>query len=211
MADTPAPSLPTKRIVLNKVMLLIGTPKRISDSENPAPGGDAESLSILWDIARRAAITLHPWNMALTRAKLTREDEPPSDTGPAYRYAVPVNWLRWLPWDRDSEFHFEAVEEGGYLLTNDAGPIVARGLVDVPETAKWPPLFVDVMAYTLAVEFCHGKTQLLGLRDRLIADRAEKLDEAYRVDGLATQNRQRPSYRQSRWAGARFQYLGHPR
>lgn len=211
MADTPAPSLPTKRTVLNKVMILIGSAKRVSDSANPQPGSDEESLASLWDIARRAAITLHPFNFALTREKLYREAGEPSDIGPAYRYKIPANWLCWFPWDRDSDFYFEAVDEGGYLLTDEPGPIVARGGVDVQEVARWSPLFVEVMAYTVAVEFCQGKTQLLGLRDRLANERQEKLDEAFRVDGRATQNRKRPSHRQSGWAGARFRHLGHPR
>ncbi|MCP3730437.1 hypothetical protein M9978_08345 [Sphingomonas sp. MG17] len=207
MADTPAPSLPGKRVVMNKTLLLLGSSKRVSNTDD-STDADTESLNILWGIARRAALALHPWNFALTRKKIDREDAAVSEVGPAYSYKLPLEWVCWFPWSRDSEYYFEAVEEGGFLLCDSAGPLVVRGALDVDVPAKWSPLFVDVMAYTLAVEFCHGKTQLVGLRDRLTHERAEKLDEAYRVDGRATPNRPRPSHHNSGWAGARYRSLG---
>lgn len=210
MTEPTAPTLPTRRVIYNKVMLLLASARRVSNPDNPEDT-DTESLNFLWDIARRAAIVLHPWNFAIGREKLYREAGAPSELGPAYSYTTPVHWLRWLPWDGGSEFHFDAVEEGDFLLSNHAGPIIARGLIDVPDVTKWPPLFVDAMAYTLAIEFCQAKTELMGLRDRLTSDRTEKLAEAFRVDGLSTPNRPRPSHHGSRWVGARYRHLGIPR
>lgn len=208
MADTPAPTLPTKRVIFNKALVLLGSSKRISNPDD-AMDADAANFSILWDIARRSAIALHPWNFALKREKLHRETGEPSELGPAYAFRLPPAWLAWKPWDRSSEFWFDAVEEGGFLLCDSDGPLIARGVIDVDDVTRWPPLFVDVMAYTLAIEHCVGKTQTLGLRDRLMNERAEKLDEGFRIDGLSSANRPRPAAPVSRWAGARYRWLGY--
>jgi len=207
MADEPVTSLPEQRSILNKAQLLLGATRRI-DSVNDRDDREAENLLILWDIARRAAIALHPWNFALKRERVMPESDV-EPIGYEFQYRLPTDCLRWLPWDRDSEHHFEGVEEGGFLLTNHAGSIVVRYVRDVIAVDRWSPLFVDIMAYTLAVEYCQGKTQLVGLRDRLSNERLDKLTEGYRVDGAASANRRRgPSVRNSGWAGARFNRNG---
>lgn len=196
--------LPDQRTIANKAMLLLGSGRRIATLDD-RDSDDAADLLALWDIARRSAITLHPWNFALKRIDVTRDPQV-SARRPIYRYAKPADCLRWLPWSRDHELYVDLIEEGDWLLADDEGPIVLRYLRDVPEVARWAPLFVDVMAYTLAAEYCQGKTQLLGLRDRLTNERAELLRDAKRVDGAQSGNQRRGALvaRTSRWAGARF-------
>lgn len=202
----PIAAPPNQIAILNKTLLLLGSAARISTAD-PDDSGDARDLLALWDIARRAALALHPWNFAISRVRIERDaDFLALGAGPAFRYRLPVGTcLRWLPWDRDNPDWFDAVEEGGFLLSDNEGPLIVRHITDVPDMSLWAPLFADVQAYTLALEFCQGKTQLSGLRDRLTRERSDRLDEAYRVDGAASPNRPAgPSTRQSRYAGARF-------
>jgi hypothetical protein len=201
---------PNQLKVLNKALILLGSGRRLATADE-TDSDDARDLIALWDIARRAALELHPWNFAITRVKIAREaDWEPVGNGPAYRFKLPVGTcLRWLPWDRDNADWFDAIEEGGYLLSDEAGPIICRHIFDQDDMSLWSPLFLDVMSYTLAIEYCQGKTQLSGVRDRLTRERLERLEEAYRTDGAKSPNRPAgPSVVQSRWAGARFRPNG---
>jgi hypothetical protein len=204
-----APVATDAKHIANKALILLGSGKRVETFDD-RDSTDTSDLIALWDIARRAAIVLHPFNFALARTAIDRDPGPPRTRGPLYSYTKPITCLRWLPWSREDDLFFDAVEEGGKLLCDEEGPIVMRFLRDVTETSAWSPMFVDVMAYTLAIEYCQAKTQLLGLRDRLTNERGEKLSEAKRIDGLASPNRRAsPSIVHSRWAGARFARNGY--
>lgn len=186
--------------IYNKAIVLLGSAESLRSHDEPLPS--AQSLSALWDISRRSALALHPWNFAVRRAKLQRDTEAP-EFGYAYQYELPEDCLRWLPWDTDSPYYFEGEEEGGLLLT-DEEEIFVRYIYDHTEIPAWSPLFVDVMAYTLAAEFCEGKTGIKGLRTSLIDQRDKMVMSARKADGLATGARhRRRSVVRSRWAGAR--------
>jgi hypothetical protein len=194
--------------IANKALILLGSARRIQTFDD-SDSADTADLIALWDIARRAAIVLHPFNFAITRTSLDRDPGEAAARGPAFTYTLPPDCLRWLPWSREQELWFDAVEEGGKLLADDDGPIILRYLRDEANSAAWPPLFVEMMAYTLAIEYCQAKTQLSTLRDRLSRERDDKLSEARRVDGLSSPNRvPSPSPRRSGWVGARWRGNG---
>lgn len=190
-----------KTAIFNKAIVLLGSRETLLSPDEAIPS--AQSLTALWDIARRSALALHPWNFAIIRAKLTRDTAAPA-FGYAYRYKRPADCLRWLPWDSDDPFHFEGEEEGKFFLT-DEEEIFIRYIGDHTETGDWSPLFVDVLAHTLAAEYCEAKTGLRGLRQSLLDAREEMLRAARKADGLATGRRnRRRRVGSSRWAGARY-------
>lgn len=190
-----------KAAIFNKVIVLLGSRETLLSPDDPVPS--AQSLTILWDIARRAALVLHPHNFAIRREKLLPATEAPK-FGYRYQFKLPNDCLRWLPWDTDNEFHFDGEEEGGFFLSDDPA-IFIRYIADVADTALWSPLFVDVMAYQLAAEYCEGKTGLSGLRQSMLDERDAIMRAARRADGLATGKRaRRRSASASRWAGARY-------
>lgn len=187
--------------IYSKAMVLLGSSEILLSHDEAIPS--AQSLTALWDIARRSALAMHPWNFAVTRAKLARDTVAPA-FGYDYRYAKPGDLIRWLPWDTDDPYYFDGEEEGAYFLS-DHDEIYIRYVAEHIDPSQWSALFVDVMAHTLAVEYCEGKTTLRGLRRDLQEDRANLLTLARKADGLATGKRRR--YRRvgsSRWAGARF-------
>lgn len=206
MAITPTPT--SDKMIANKALILLGSSRRIGTFED-SDSADTSDLLALWDIARRAAIVLHPFNFAITRTSIERDAGDAAARGPAYSYSLPSACLRWLPWSAEHELWFDAVEEGGKLLTDDEGPVIVRFLRDEPDSAKWPALFVDLMTFTLAIEYCQAKTQLATLRDRLSRERDDKLSEARRIDGLSSPNRPpSPNPRRSGWVGARWRGNG---
>lgn len=186
--------------IINKAVVLLGSSETLSNIDAGTPSSN--NLITLWKIARRSLLALHPWNHAIKRVKLTPETEVPA-FGYSKQFALPDDCLRWLPWPTGDQYWFEGEHEGMFILANDSA-IYIRYIVDVEEWAKWPALFVDLMSYQLAYEYCEGKTGLKGLRDRLMVDRDEALRLAKRADGLATGKRDRGTVQsRSRWAGAR--------
>lgn len=187
--------------IYNKAIVLLGSRETLLSPDEAIPS--AQSLSALWDIARRSALAMHPFNFAIVREKLLRDTQVPA-FGYQYRFAKPAEMLRWLPWDSDDCYHFDGEEEGEFFLT-DEPEIFIRYIGDHTDSSKWSPLFVDVMAYTLAMEYCEAKTGLTGLRNALADERENLLRAARRADGLATGKRKRNRrVGSSRWAGARF-------
>lgn len=194
-----------KTQIIQKASILLGSATEIGSIEDDTP--TTRSFKSLWDIARRTALALHPWNFAIRRAALTRSTEVPAFEYD-YQFEIPNDCLRWLPWSIDDPQFFDGVEEAGLILANETA-INIRYIYDHNLTGKWSPMFVDVMAHTLAMELCEGKTALKGLRDRLGGDREELISQAKRIDGLASGDRRRGrAVTQSRWASARHRPLG---
>lgn len=191
----------SKTAIFNKTIVLLGSREGLLSHSEAIPS--AQSLTALWDIARRSALALHPWNFAIVRDKLLPETTPPK-FGYKRQFKRPSDCLRWLPWDSDDPYYFEGEEEGNFFLADDP-EIYVRYVGDHDDTSQWSPLFVDVMAYTLAAEFCEAKTGLKGLRQSFIDEREGMLRAARKADGLATGKRnRRRRVGSSRWAGARY-------
>lgn len=187
--------------IYNKAIVLLGSRESLLSHDEAIPS--AQSLSALWDISRRSALALHPFNFAIVREKLHRDTKAPA-FGYAYQFKKPANLLRWLPWDSDDPYHFDGEEEGDFFLT-DEPEIFVRYIGDHDDPSRWSPLFIDVLAYTLAAEYCEAKTGLRGLRQSLLEEREMMLRAARKADGLATGNRnRRRRVNSSRWAGSRF-------
>lgn len=191
----------SRTAIFNKAIVLLGSRESLLSHDEPIPS--AQSLTALWDIARRSALALHPFNFAIARKKLLPDTVAP-EFGYDRRFKLPAECIRWLPWDSDDEFFFDGEEEGGYLLANDP-EIYIRFIADHDDPPAWSALFVDIMAYQLAAEYCEAKTGLKGLRQSFLDERDDKIAKARRADGLATGKRgRRRSPSSSRWAGARY-------
>jgi hypothetical protein len=54
-------------------------------------------------------------------------------------FEKPADCLRWLPWRPDHPDYFEGEEEGDYILSNAAAPIVVRYIARIDDIAKWSP------------------------------------------------------------------------
>lgn len=195
--------------IANRTLILLGTSTRIISVDDPAPL--AKQIKDLWHECRRNALSLHPWNCAVARWQLNADGVAPA-FGYARRFRLPPECLRWLPWPRDSEFFFEGVEEGGYILSDAAAPLPLRGIQDVEDVAAWSAAFSYFMAYELAMALAQSATQFAGKEQDMAQARELALDEARRLDGLASGERTTGNARWlSRWAGSRTQRFGNGR
>jgi hypothetical protein len=192
--------------IANRALILLGTSARVISVDDTAPL--ARQIRDLWHESRRNALMVHPWNCALQRWQLNADGAAPV-FGYTRRFRLPPECLRWLPWPRDSEFFFEGVEEGGYILSDAAAPLPLRGIQDVEDVAAWSAAFSYFMAYQLAMDLAQSATQFAGKEQDMAAARMEALEEAKKLDGLASGERTTGNARYlSRWAGARTRRFG---
>jgi len=175
--------------IANRAYVLLGQDSRISSIDDVSNA--AQRVKAVWDGARDTVLSLHPWNFATKRQMLERDTETVPAFGWSYRFRLPADCLRWLPPARDDRDYMFAVEEDGFLLCNDEGPIPARFIYRNEDVTRWSSSFITAMSYQLALEMCESATEQKGLRDRLLNDRDEAVREAKKLDGLASGDRER--------------------
>lgn len=168
-------------------MILMGSNEEITNIDDTS-SVNARTMKRLWPGARREALTLHPWNFALKIVKLLPESANPDERG-FLSYALPGDCLRWLPWGNDDCERFDGEQVGGDLLTTQIGSIWVRYIFDNEDVSTWPPLFVAAMENRLAFMAVLGKSNSVGIRDRLDTDLDRALAAAKHADGQATGNR----------------------
>lgn len=194
--------------IANRALILLGAVTRVTSVDDPNPL--AKQIKDLWHESRRNAIVAHPWNFAVLRQDLNETGSAPA-FGYTKRYAIPPEYLRWLPPPRDSEFFFEGVEEGGHILTNYGAPLPFRGIRDVEDVGAWSAAFSYFMGYQLAMDLAQSVTQFAGKEQDMAVARMDALEEAKKLDGLASGERTTGNARYlSRWARARVQRSFNP-
>lgn len=108
-----------------------------------------------------------PWTFAKTRVQVTADVSAPS-FGWDYQYTLPSDCLRVLPLRTDGDWNGDPIPyevEGRKLLTDDEGPIDLIYIKRVGDGSLFEPLFVEVVAATLAVRAAMnitGKGSYLG-------------------------------------------------
>ncbi len=189
--------------IANRAFILLGTTARITSVDDPDPL--AIQTKDLWHESRRQILVAHPWNCAIRRARLNKAGTVPA-FGYSAQFQLPADNLRWLPWVTGDCDWFEGEEEGGAILSNEAGPINIRYIADIEDVTKWSAHVQLLMAYRLAWDLCESATQISGNVDeaRIAYEgqdgRGGYLAEARRLDGMATGRRANDSARAgSRW------------
>jgi hypothetical protein len=194
--------------IANRAFVHLGQNRRINSLDDTIPA--AQLVKAVWDDARDATLSLHPWNFAIKRQMLERDTEKSPEFGWLYQFRLPTDCLRWLPPSIDDPNYIEAVEEDGFLLSNDLGPIPVRFIYRNEDITRWSALFGAVMSYQLALEICESATEQKGLQDRLLEGREDALRKAKMADGLASGQRDRGNVIvQSRINSARYGGDGH--
>jgi hypothetical protein len=189
--------------IANRAFVHLGQSRRITSLDDTIPA--AQTVKAVWEEARDATLSLHPWNFAIKRQMLERDTENAPPFGWLYQFRLPTDCLRWLPPSIDDPNYIEAIEEDSFLLSNDLGPIPARFIYRNEDVTRWSALFCTAMSYQLALEMCEATTEQKGLQDRLLEGRDDAVRKAKMADGLASGQRDRGNVIvQSRINSARF-------
>lgn len=146
-------------------LLSAGTVQNVDEPTSPTE----ELLSRWYDLCRRKCLREHPWNFAAKRSVLAA-----SSTAPAFGYAaafpVPSDFLRVLYLSTDLVTDQETVfapdqyqfENGSILLGGTYGDATSLNLVyiyDITEVSSMDPLFVELLAYDIAMSIAYKVTE----------------------------------------------------
>jgi len=172
--------MPSLTEVANLALAMVGD-ERITSLETDT--SEAASLcNQQLGLVRDTCLVQHPWNFAARRASL-----PALATAPAfeygYAYRIPADCLRVLTLF-SIDPHQPWLREGDDILTDLPAPLRIRYIARVSDSGQWAPLFVDMVAATLAERLAlplsasqQNRAAIAQLQDRIRA-RARAIDAA---------------------------------
>lgn len=138
--------MPSLTEIANLALAMVGE-ERVTrlDTDTSKP---ARLCNEMLPQVRARCLSEHPWNFAVRRASLPALASSPS-WGYAYAYQVPADCIRVLEID-GADPHEPWSREGTAILTDLTAPLSIRYIADVTDPARWSPMFVDMVAATLA-------------------------------------------------------------
>ena len=144
--------------IANLAAVKIGAEARITSLDDDRKV--ARELKAVWAIERRATLRAGSFNFSTRRAELASAVLGPADSIAPWAYAYPQPSLcqRLLSvldsssgYERaDAGYQLEGGPDGTRILSNDAGPLLVKYIIDVPEPARWDDAFAEAFACRLA-------------------------------------------------------------
>lgn len=193
---------PSQTGICNDTLGLLATSATITSINDGTPL--ARQLLRHWPEAVRETLAAHPWNPCLQRVAVAASaDFTPAGDQWSTAFEKPAGMLRWLPWAPGHDDHFDGEEEGDYILSNEDGPIVIRGIFLIEDLSRWTPHMRAALTAKLAAKCAKAITGQASMIDRMEAKFAEAMTEAKKLDGLATGERNRNASFRSSWLDAR--------
>lgn len=163
----------------------------VQDIENPSNATE-ELLNRWYTQSRRKVLREHPWNFAIKRAQLAA-----SATAPAFgydkQYPVPSDFLRLLTVN-DSVYTSDVpasskdfkVEANNILISNifsDSNTMNITYVSDFTTVSQMDPLFVDVLAYEIAVNVAYKVAESNANIQRVAELQKQRAALAKAIDG----------------------------
>ncbi len=154
-----------------------------------APSEDSRAARLLnrnYAQTRDEVLRAHPWNFALTRAKLPALAEAPA-FGWQRAFHLPSDCLRILPVFQGGGFDAKPIAheiEGRQILADEPPPLPIRYIRRVVDPGRFDALFGRALAARLAVYVGHVITGKQSYIDRVGRIYEETLIEARRIDAL---------------------------
>ena len=158
--------------------------------ETPVSEGE-KRCALVYHLLRRKTLRALPWNFAIKRAVLT-ETLPAPIFGFSHKFALPTDFVRYLSRYDESGFRLRTVgtesdyelENGFLLLNGDTGETVnLRYIYDHEDVPAWDPMFIDLLAYEIAIRIGPNFSISGNELDRLSRERRELRAEAGAIDG----------------------------
>lgn len=175
--------------IVNNALILLASAVRVDDINGR--GSIAAQARDILPIIIPSLLTDHPWNFALRRKEVARSNIDSMAGRWPWAFDLPADCLRWLPWDEEQPEYFDGVEESGQLLCDSEGPIVVRYIANEQDVSRWSPKFVDLVSAELGVRLANAVSASQSQYDRCVMERDNLLPTAKRLDGLASNQKQR--------------------
>lgn len=149
----------------NRALQILGAAPVISLTEE---NNRARALQVAFAAVRDAELHRRNWRFAIKRTTLPALSTTP-DSGYAYQYQVPNDYLRLLPGgdlfpmadlsDYRSTYAGLYSVEGDRILTDIGAPLSIRYIARITDASKFNASFAEALAARLAWECCETITQ----------------------------------------------------
>ncbi len=126
---------------------------------------EADVARRLYEVTLRGLVASHPWHFSMAEAELDPVAEP-AVGGFSYVFALPVDLLRIVSAGAGSRARGLDYRLSGNRLHAASSRVVLR-YQRRPETAAFPPFFVQALIARLAAEFCLPLTEGTSRADAL--------------------------------------------
>lgn len=142
--------------IVNSALIKLGEDLINSLDETNKP---ARTMKEQYDKKRQELLRQYRWNFAILRLVLAPSSTAP-EYGYGYKFLVPNNVLRIEGVYDESEPLYQVNYtgagiphklEGGYILC-DENPLYVFAIEDVTDTARFDPLFAELLAWSLAAD-----------------------------------------------------------
>lgn len=170
--------MPSLTEVANLALAMVGEDRITSLTADTSRA--AQLCNALLPGARDAALVLHPWNFAVTRASLPALVAAPASEWD-YQYQVPADCLRVLRVVSDDP-HEPWAREAGVILCDLPAPLVIRYISRATDSGAWSPGFVDLVAAMLGERLAVSLTASQSIRAALVQLRDDALRRARATD-----------------------------
>ena len=194
--------------ICNLALGRLGDAATVASINPPEGSAQAEHCERFYPIALNSLLELHDWKFATRSVTLSLLDT--ESWNWAYAYAMPSGLIKLLavlpadasPDDEGHEYDTENTSTGQGLILTDLEDATLRYIAPVTDTTKFPPLFVDALAWLLA-SYLAGP---LIKGDQGAAESKRCLQMAYAVIGQAkvsdaNQRKSKPDHKPSWIAG----------
>lgn len=177
--------------ICNLALTHIGDPGNVASIDPPEASTQGRYCARLYPIARDEVQEAHTWRFNTRRKVLTSLALPDAVAGEwSYAYALPTECLRpfavYVPGitetGRTEDFSVEAADDGTQILFANVEGAYLKYVVRVADTSRWPPSFVDALAWRLATKLANPITQSDDKLKRALAGYAQAFAYATSLD-----------------------------
>lgn len=175
---------------INWALIKLGITTISSEDDQSEP---ARKARLLFDAVARAELCKNPWSFTIQRVALASNTVSPV-FGYQYAYDLPADCLRTVTIGEVYSFNLGmgySTDDAPFLierkkvLTDDAGPLYIRYVIDVTETpGEWDPTFGEAFACKLARELCNTLSKVANRKVDMDNEYKTAIREAKRVNAI---------------------------
>ncbi len=182
--------------ICNLALGHLGDTATVASIDPPEGSAQAEHCARFYPIARDMLLQAHGWNFATRRIQLAQLSEVPY--GWTYAYARPdgaldvfdIQFPNTVDYGANSQpYVCEVDTDGNEVIYTDVENAVARYIMQVTDTTKFPPLFVLALSWQLAGML--AGPVLKGDVGAAEAKRCAQMAQAYLSEAKVADSRQR--------------------
>lgn len=157
--------------------------KAVTSITPPDEGSKGAAAGAKWyDDILRYTLSKHSWNFAIKRVNIAAETTAP-EYEYSYKYELPNDYIRTLNIGENWYDEIDYEDEGGYLLTDEAGPLKLRYIFFQEQVTKFSSPFIIAFSLYLGGAMAYEVTGNATLKDILWKQADQVVQEAKSIDG----------------------------